>query len=219
MQRGGLAGVVDDEFDLATAIGGWRGMLEAALPTALFVVVFTAGGSIAWASGAAVATAAVLILVRVLARQSVSQALGGLFAVALGAVWALTTDRSSDFYAPGLLYNAAYALLVLGSIVIGRPLVGVVVALLVPQLRSWRELPAARRTYRNASWVLFALFASKFTVQGLLWLEDRTVALGIAKIAMGLPLFALTMFVIWRMHHGLMGRLDDEHPEERPSVP
>lgn len=198
--RAGVGAVADDELDLLTSMGGVRGIIEAVVPTLLFVVSFVAVGAVMLSAGLAVAACAVAIVARLVQRQTIAGALGGAVAAAVGGVLAVRSGQGEDFYVPGLLYNAAYAVAMLVSILVRFPLVGVILGLLVPAEKQWRDDPVSRRTARNGTWVFFALFAAKSGVQGALYLAGSVVALGVAKIVMGIPLFAVAVLIVWRMY-------------------
>ena len=138
--RSGLGAVLhEEEFSVADAIGGRRGIIESVLPTLLFVVIFVATGAVALAAGAAVAAVVVMLVVRLVQRQSPSTVIGGLLGVALGAILAVRSGEGSDFYWPGILTNAVSLAVLLLSLALRRPLVGVLVALLDPRVKDWRE--------------------------------------------------------------------------------
>lgn len=198
--RAGVGAVADDELDLLASMGGVRGIIEAVVPTLLFVVSFVAVGDVILSAGLAVAACAIAIVARLVQRQTIAGALGGAVAAAVGGALAVRSGQGEDFYVPGLLYNGAYAVAMLVSILVRFPLVGVVLGFLVPAEKHWRDDPASRRTARNGTWVLFALFAAKFTVQGSLYLAGSVALLGVAKIVMGVPLFAVAVFIVWRMY-------------------
>lgn len=196
-----------DEFSVKDAIGGPRGILESALPTVLFVVLFMVTRNVTIAGGSALAAVIVLLLARIIQRQPVTMVLGGMGAAVLSAVIAMRTGSGSNFYLVGILQNTAAALVVLGSALLGHPLVGYLAGALDPRVAQWRSMPAARRTYRSATLLLGGLFAVKAAVQGTLYRQDATDALGIAKLALGLPAFALVVFLIFLMHRALLSRL------------
>lgn len=50
------------------------------------------------------------------------------------------------------------------------------------------------------------LYAAKLAVQVPLLLTGQVAALGAAKIAMGLPAFAVIVYLVWLMHRGLLAR-------------
>jgi hypothetical protein len=62
---------------------------------------------------------------------------------------------------------------------------------------SWRKEPAQVRAYTRASWVWVALFSLRLAVQLPLYLASALTALGVARIAMGIPLFAVGIWLSW----------------------
>jgi hypothetical protein len=113
------------------SLGGWRGMVDATLPTLAFLVGNTAAGLRAgiWA---AVAAALLVFLLRLVRRESVQQAVSGLFAVGIAVALAAATGQARDFFVPGLIRNAAIGVVLLGSVAFRRPLVGIVAEFLAP---------------------------------------------------------------------------------------
>jgi hypothetical protein len=146
----------------------------------------------------AVGLALVLTIARVVRRQSPVYALAGVAGVAVAGYVAQRTGRAEDFFLPGLLINIAYAGIYLVSILVGRPLIGLIVAgLSGGGDGSWHRDPARRRAYARASWVWVGLFLLRIAVQLPLYLAGAVVALGVARVAMGLPLFAVGIWLSW----------------------
>lgn len=203
----GLGGVLQqEEFSVAGAIGGPRGVAESVLPTLLFIVVFVASRSVVAASVTAVAVVAVLLIVRLVQRQSPATVLGGLIGVALGAVMAIRSGDGTDFYAPGIAINVVSLIVLLVSVLVRRPLIGLLVGVLDPRVEDWASDPDARSVYTRATLLFVALYAAKLAVQVPLLLTGHVAALGVAKLAMGLPAFAVIAYLVWLMHRGLLGR-------------
>lgn len=123
-------------------------------------------------------------------------ALAGFIGVAVAAFIADRTGRAEDFFLPGLLLNAAYGSAYLISILIRWPLLGVILG---PTLggkgMAWRKDERQLRAYSRASWVWVAIFATRLAVQLPFYLAGSLVALGIARTAMGLPIFALAIWL------------------------
>lgn len=212
-QRRGMGAVLADaEFSAADAVGGWRGIIESALPTAVFVVVFLATRSLRWAALAAVGVCVACVAARVLQRQPVGSALGGLVGVGIGAVWAIRSGDGTSFYLPGILTNVLSCAVLLVTIALRRPLVGLVAAAFDPRVAAWRGDTDAVRTYGRATWLLAALFAARTAVQAALYLAGAVTALGVVKLAMGLPLFALVVWIVWGMHRALLRRREAAEP-------
>jgi hypothetical protein len=112
-------------------LGGWRGMLDASLPTLAFIVANGIGG-LTVGIWAAVAAAVLVFLLRLVRRESIQQAISGLFAVAVAVFIAARTGQARDFYVLGILRNAGIGVVVLGSLLFRRPLVGYIAEWLAP---------------------------------------------------------------------------------------
>ncbi|MBK5110014.1 MAG: DUF3159 domain-containing protein [Thermoleophilia bacterium] len=179
-------------------MGGPQGIADSSLPALVFVIVYTLfGNDIQTAGIAAVALGGVIAVVRLVRGESARFALTGFLGVALAAFIASRSGRAEDFFLPGLLLNAGYALVYLVSILIRWPLIGVLVGPLLGEGMAWRKDPAKMRLYSRASWVWFAMFIVRLAVQLPLYLAGSVVALGIAKTAMGLPIFALCAWLTY----------------------
>ena len=90
---------------LAKALGGRRGMVEAAVPTILFTVTFVTTQRLATAVALSVAVAVVLLVVRVVQRSQVQFVVNSLVGIGIGALFAYRGLRSGgdSGEAPGLL--------------------------------------------------------------------------------------------------------------------
>jgi hypothetical protein len=184
---------------LVDSVGGVRGMVETSVPAVAFVLAYAASGSdTELAAGVAVALAVLLSLSRLARRESPRYALSGLFGVGIAALFATKTGKAENFYLPGLLANAAYASAFLVSIVVRYPLVGVLASQLQKE-EGWRDRPDRVRLYTKASWLWVGVFVTRLVVQLPLYLAGAVVALGIARTAMGIPLFALALWWTYRM--------------------
>jgi Protein of unknown function (DUF3159) len=180
------------------AIGGPLGVAESALPAAAYVLTYTVSGQETTPALIVAVTLGVIFgVARIIRGQTVQFALAGLGGLALSAYVVSRTGRAGDFFLPGLLANAGYALAYLISIVVRWPLLGIIVATLRGGDMSWRKDRAQVRAYSLASWVWVALFSLRLAVQLPLYLADAVTALGVARIAMGIPLFAVGIWLSW----------------------
>jgi intracellular septation protein A len=190
-------------FDLADAIGGPLGMLETSLPAVAFVAAYAASGSdTRTAAIVAVGLAVVLAALRLARRQTPRHAVSGLVGVAFAAFIAVHSGRAQNFFLPGLLLNAAYASAFLVSIVVRRPLVGVIIGQLDRTGGAWREDPRRLRSYNRASYLWVGVFLLRLVVELPLYLAGAVLALGVARTATGLPLFALGLWITWLLVRG-----------------
>lgn len=183
-------------FDLMEEIGGPQGVADSSIPAIVFVAVYTlAGNKIGLAGLCAVGAGVVIAILRLIRGESLRFALAGFVGVAVAAFIAQRTGRAEDFFLPGLLLNAGYAVGYLISILVRWPLLGVILGPALGEGMSWRQNPAALKAYSRASWIWVGVFGARLAVQLPFYLAGSVVALGIAKTAMGLPVFALGVWL------------------------
>ena len=200
---------------LAEAIGGPAGVVETSVPAVAFVATYAASGSDTnLAATVAVSLAVVIAIGRLVRRQTPRHALSGLVGVAFAAFIASRSGRAEDFFLPGLLANAAYATAFLVSLVVRRPLVGVIVSQLEGESGGWRQDPVRLRAFVRATWIWVGLFCLRLLVQLPLYLAGAVVALGVARTAMGVPLFALGIYLTYL----LVRRRDPDAPPQEAAA-
>lgn len=181
---------------LSESVGGPLGIAESSVPAALFVAVYTAGGQDATlAAVVAVVVGASLTIARVARGQTLQFALSGLFGIALAGFVVAKTGNASNFFLPGILVNVGYASAYLVSILVRWPIMGVLIGSLTGEPTAWRKDRLLLRTYTRVTWIWVGLFALRLAVQLPLYLADAVVALGVAKVAMGIPLFVLGLWL------------------------
>jgi Protein of unknown function (DUF3159) len=189
--------------DLLTSLGGVQGIADWSLPALAFVITYTVGGNdIGLAAWVAIGIGALIAAVRLLRREPLQFVLAGFVGVALAAFIADRTGRAEDFFLPGLLLNAAYAATYLFSIAIHWPLLGVILGPITGEGMSWRSDPERVRLYSRASWIWVGVFALRLAVQLPLYLAGAVLALGIAKTAMGLPIFLVAIWLSYLVLRG-----------------
>ncbi|HEX2072983.1 MAG TPA: DUF3159 domain-containing protein [Geodermatophilus sp.] len=143
---------VFDRHLVLEQLGGWRGMVDASLPTIAFVVANAVGGLRPGIWSALVA-AVLIFLLRLVRRESVQQAVSGLFAVAVAVAIAAASGQARDFFVLGIVRNGAIAVVLLGSVLVRWPLVGVIAEFLAPShlgAMAAHSLPGLRRRIDRA---------------------------------------------------------------------
>ena len=196
----GAPGDATAEQLMASAIGGWRGLVDSSLPGAVFLIVYVVNGNrLSQAVWAAVAAGAVIAALRLVRRQSLQQVVSGFVGIAFCAWLASRTGRAEDFYLPGILINIAYAVGLSASCLVGHPLLGYGVGAATGDVTGWRRVPEQRRAYSLATWFFAAVFATRVVVQVPLYLAGWVGPLGVAKLALGWPLFALAAYLSYRV--------------------
>ncbi|OCB09603.1 DUF3159 domain-containing protein [Mycobacterium intracellulare] len=175
---------------LLAQAGGVSGVIYSSLPVVVFVIVSSVSGLVP-AIAAALGVAALVLLWRLIRRDSPQPALSGFFGVALCALIAYVLGESKGYFLLGIWMSLVWAVVVAGSVAIRRPLVGYAWSWATGRGDGWRSVPRAVLAFDIASlgWVL--VFTSRFVVQGLLYDADRTGWLAAARIGMGWPLTVL----------------------------
>ncbi|MDF0531306.1 DUF3159 domain-containing protein [Tsukamurella sp. 8F] len=190
-------------------MGGWQGLVYSTLPVAAFVPANAIGG-LGWGAGVALGVAAVILVVRLVTRSSVQPAVSGFFGVGICVVIAFAIGSAKGYYLYGIVTQAVLAVAFLVSVIVRRPLVGVLWNMLEiggkrHTDRDWRAVPRERRAYDALTILWTLVFAVRFVVQGLLYQSDRTGWLGIARIVMGWPMFGVCLLVTYAVARQLTG--------------
>ena len=188
---------------LSAALGGWRGSLEAALPTIAFVITWTVTKELRPSIIAAGAMVVLLGLVRVVQRPSLQYVATAAFATAIAAFFAARSGRAEDAFLPGIITNAAYAVLSLVSVLGKWPMVGFLVGAGDPRAKEdpmrWRRDRALVAVCNRLTLVMTAMFALRVAIMYPLYLAGNVAALGTAKVLLGWPLWVAALAVMGAM--------------------
>jgi hypothetical protein len=187
-----------DGKSLLEGMGGKLGIAETILPSVLFGASFALTGQAIIAVSLAGGTSALFILYRLITRKSASSALIGAVAVGFAAWLALREGGEAvDYFVPGFITNAVYGSVLLISILVRWPIIGVLVEILRGNATSWRKDRKKLTIYSlvTAMWVGF--FSLRLAVQVPLYLAGSAELLATARVAMGPPLYALVILGTW----------------------
>ena len=175
-------------------------IIDTSLPTVAFLIGYLVTGSQLRPSLVAAVAAGLLVAVlRASRRESVRHIFSGFLGVAIAAWLANRIGRAEDFFLHGLLLNLGYGAVFAVSALIRQPLVGLGIRLMTGDGGNWREFEPLRRAAYRATWMWAGLFALRVVVQVPLYLGGSVEALGVAKLALGFPLFLLGAFVTHRL--------------------
>lgn len=178
-------------------MGGVSGLVYASVPTFTYVIVNAIAGLNA-AVVVAVAASIGLILLRRLRKEPIQPAVSGLLGVVVAGLIAYYTGSAESYFLPGIWLSLVMAAAFTASLLVRRPLVGVIWNL----MRSsgpdpaWRADKVVLRGFDLATLVFVAVFASRFIVQQWLYDAGSTGWLAVARIAMGYPLLGLALVVV-----------------------
>ena len=187
-----------DGKSVLEGMGGKLGIAETILPSVLFGSSFALTGQALIAVSLAGGTSALFILYRLITRRSASSALVGALAVGFAAWLALREGgQAIDYFIPGFITNAVYAIALLVSILVRWPLIGILVELLRGQGTLWRKDRKIVTVYSLVTGLWVGFFSLRLAVQVPLYVSGSAELLAAARVAMGPPLYAGVILVTW----------------------
>jgi hypothetical protein len=190
---------------LGQALGGRRGMVEAAVPTLTFTATWLTSRNLTVALVASVGVAVLELAARLVQRSTVRFCVNALVGIALGWFFVhlaasrggSADDQALAYFLPGLIYNSVYAVLFAVTCVIGWPVVGFMIGSVTGDPTAWHDDRQVVRLCTRLTLLLMLPCAVRMVVQGPIWLAghsgslsaDTAVAtLGVLKVVMGWPL-------------------------------
>lgn len=185
---------------LGRALGGRRGLVESAAPTLAFTGCWVATRDLRGSLALAAAIGVLLLFARLLQRSSTRYVLNSLVGIGVAAFFALRSGRAEDAFLPGLIYNGAYAVGLVLSVLVRWPLVGLMIGGLTGQPTEWRRDPHLAALCSRLTLVLAAPCVLRVLVQYPLYRMDSVGWLGVTKLALGWPLqIAALLLMGWML--------------------
>ena len=190
---------------LSKALGGRRGMAEAAVPTILFTLTWLTMRELQLALGVSIGAALVLLAIRLVQRSTVQFVVNALIGIGIGwffvqrsaASGGSEQDQALAYFLPGILYNGGYAVVLAFTCLIGWPLVGFMVGSITGDPTAWHADRQVVRLCSRLTWLLVLPCLVRVAVQAPIWLAGHSgsmdpdaavAALGVLKIVLGWPL-------------------------------
>ena len=192
---------------LSTALGGWRGSVETALPMVAFVAVWTWRKDVMTAVVTAGVVTALLAGFRLVQRQSLQFVLSAVFATAIAAFFALRSGKAEDAFLPGILASCAWGVGTLLSVLVRWPVIGFMVGAGDPRMAedpfAWRRDPGLVSVCQRLTLVLVGLYAVRVAIMLPLYFAGEVAWLGVAKVALGWPAWVAAVAVMgWMLLRG-----------------
>jgi hypothetical protein len=186
------------EAALFEAFGGVRGMVETVVPGLLFVTIYTINKDLHASALAALGVSVLLVVVRLLMKDTVKHAFSGVFGVAFGVVFAMMTGNAKDFYLPGMLYTLGMGLTYIITTLAGVPLMGLMLGPVFKENLSWRKRnPGRKKAYAKASYAWGSILLGKCAILFPLYWWADTEQLGWVLVALKIPPFLLAVWLTW----------------------
>lgn len=174
---------------LLDQMGGVSGLIYSTVPVIVFVPANSLFG-LRVAIIAALVAAVGVFGIRLLRREPLTPAVSGLLGVALCVFIADRVGDAKGYFLFGIWTTLVYALVFVVSILLRRPLVGVLWHLVNGQDGRWRQDRRILRAYDLATALWALLFGARYLTQSELYDAGETGWLAVTRIAMGWPLTA-----------------------------
>lgn len=198
------------EFDgksLLVSMGGVQGILEAIVPGFIFVILFAFTREVFLSIGISASVSVAFILLRIVTRKPLAQAIGGLVGIGIASFLAFRDGGSGrDYFLTGFVTNLSYLIPLAVSVLIRWPLIGVITGFIIGEKTASRKNKYEMRLFTMATLLWVGIFGSRLMVQWPLYLADNLTALATARLIMGLPLYAAGLWVTWLMLRGVIQR-------------
>jgi hypothetical protein len=175
---------------IADQFGGPMGMVDSGLPVVVFVVVNIVA-DLGWAIGAALAAGVIIAILRLVRHRPITQAISGLIGVGVAAFIAYRLGSARGYFLVGIWSALLYGGVLLASVLVRWPLIGVGWEALNGRGTAWRSDRRLRRRYDVATLIWVAVFAIRYLVQRFLYDRDSVGGLAVAKLLLGYPLWIL----------------------------
>jgi len=199
MKRDAETGEVS--FDMGEAlksVGGVSGLIESTIPGAVYVASFVFTRNVWLSVALAVACSLASLVAQIVRKRSLVQVLIGAIGIAISAYLPLSNpSQPASYFVPGFFTNLSYGAVILVSLLVRWPVIGLAISLFNGTAKSWRRNKSALRRYDFATALWVCLFGARLAVQLPLYYANNLVGLGIAKEVMGLPLYGLTLWFTW----------------------
>ncbi|MEY2915694.1 MAG: hypothetical protein RL454_623, partial [Actinomycetota bacterium] len=189
---------VFDAQSLLKSLGGWVGIIESAVPPTAFLVIYSIWQNTVWAVTVSAVLALASITKQLLQRKPVSQAVVGAVLTALSAWLALKTPGGAkDYYIPGFITNLAYGSVMLLSVLVRWPIIGLVVGFFKGWGVAWRKNRSLLTRFDLITGMWAGLFGLRLAIELPLFFANNIAALGVAKLILGTPTYALCIWFTW----------------------
>lgn len=190
---------------MATALGGRRGMIEAGIPGILFTILWLTTKDLRAALIVSLGAAALALVARLVQRSTVQYVLNAFFAIGIGWVFVRIaassggseSDQALAFFLPGILVSLGYTIVMGLSCLAGWPFIGFMLGSVTGDPTAWHEDRQVVQLCTRLTWVFLVPGAIGVLLQGPVWLlgwsdvidvDLAVLLLGILRLGLGWPL-------------------------------
>ena len=189
--------------EFRTVFSGRGTVVDSIVPPVVFLTVNTLV-RFDVALGAALLSAVAFSLLRLLRRQPLRYAIGGLLGVIVAVLIARLLGRAEGFFVPSIVTGSATLILCLVSILVRRPMVAWTSAIARRWPWEWYWHPRVRPAYTEVTWLWTLYFGLRLFVQLNLFRSESAELLGLINVLAGWPGIIVLLIIsyvygIWRL--------------------
>jgi len=189
--------------ELRTVFSGRSNTVDTIIPPLLYALVYMVAGLLP-ATLSALVLAAILMVLRLVRKQSWWYALSGLVLTLLAAGLAWYTQNAASFFLPDLLTSSILLASALLSIWAGKPLAAWSSHLTRAWPKEWYWLPNISPAYTEVTWMWAVFIAARLIAQYALYQQGNVSLLGWASALLGWPVTIVVLVIsylygIWRL--------------------
>jgi hypothetical protein len=179
--------------------------LDSFLPLLIFLIANPILG-VDYALWGALIVAGLFAIFRLIKRESLVYAFGGLGGVLLAGVFVKLSDSESGFFLPGLISGAITIVVCVGSVVINRPLVAWTSFVARRWPLGWYWHPRVLPAYNETTILWAVAFSMRLALEFWLFQQQSLNALGATRIILGWPFIIVLLIVtylygLWRLNN------------------
>jgi len=187
--------------------------LDSFLPLIIFLVLNPLLGldTAFWGS---LAVAGLFAIVRIMKKESLVYALGGLGGVLLAGIFIKLSGSDVGYFLPGLISGAITVVLCTISVVINRPLVAWTSFIARRWPLRWYWHPKVLPAYNEVTIIWGVAFSARLALEFWLFQQEAVNALGVSKIVLGWPFIVILLITTYLYGLWRLGRLEGPSVEE-----
>lgn len=177
--------------------------IDALIPPIVYLIINNLAG-LKVAVISALSIALIIALFRILKKESILYALGGIGGVALASGFALISDNAANYFLPKIFGSAGLFILLAISIFIGKPAAAILSHLSRGWNFDWFLREDIKPAYQEVTIAWTILVFIRMILQIILYKRGNLTELGWASILLGFPatlmVLVLTLvYGVWRL--------------------
>lgn len=188
-------------------------LLDAIVPVAVFLAANPRLG-IPLALGISFGAAILFFLFRLIKKDNLYYALGGLGAALVAGGFAFLSDSAVGFFLPGLISSGLTVLLLLVSSAVRRPLAALTSHLTRSWPLAWYWHPRVRPAYSEVTLFWAVGFGARLGLEYWLYQQGAAGSLGLIRTVLGWPYTVLLLILSYLYGLGRLSKLGGPSVEE-----